>query len=71
MNDNERLLEDRANSAAASLRWTASHFIAPEKSDDFAGQLTRCIHDYCIRTADTIDELILALDRQSMEEAIK
>lgn len=67
MTDNIRLIL-RAQEAGKSLRWLANNFDAPEYPEDDAGRLARCIQVYCSRGADTIDELILALGRQSMEE---
>lgn len=69
MENNIRLIL-RAQEAGKSLRWLANNFDAPEYPEDDAGRLAQCIQVYCSRGADTIEELILALQRQAIEEAI-
>ena len=69
MSDNEQLIE-KSKAAEKSLRWLANNFDAPEYSADFAGQLARCIHDYCRVGADMIKDLTGVLQKQDGTEEV-
>lgn len=64
MNDYERMIQ-RAIAAEASLRWLAFNFDCSDSSeDDDATRLVGCIHTYSYNGAESIRELIDALQER-------